>query len=482
MLAERMLPDTMTVDHDPTPAAPGPRTRSGLGSPRRRPMVVALAASIVLLLVIGAGVLAWPALVTPTAAGTGGEVFLEPAATPGQDPFTGDVVVGNPPGTKSQSPVGAGSGGVPTIAGDTPALYGGSRNEHLCDKGKLITFLEQNPDKAAAWSEVLGIAPSQIADYVVSLTPVQLRADTRVTNHGFANGHATTLQSVLQAGTAVLVDGTGRPRVKCGCGNPLGDPVALSDAPTYSGASWPGFDRKNLVATVPAKHPIDRFLLVDLRTGDRFYRPKGSGGDRDVPVDQPPATTTTALPVPIEPSPTPVAPPPQPAPCAAGQQRQGSRCVVVVLPVTPVPGCPAGQQLNAGMCKPISCPQGQALSGNTCKPITCSNGQVLVGGTCTTPPPTCSEGQTLSNGKCVDSGTVCPANQTPSGNTCSPLPSAPVCPPGMVPVAGGDCSSPECTAGTVPNAQGQCVEGRRRRARPPARRRSGEGGTVDPRP
>ena len=78
---------------------------------------------------------------------------------------------------------------------------------------------------------MLGIDPADIATYVGTLTPMQLRADTRVTNHGFVDGHATSLQSVLQAGTAVLVDDHGRPRVKCGCGNPLLDPVATPITP-----------------------------------------------------------------------------------------------------------------------------------------------------------------------------------------------------------------------------------------------------------
>src|SRR2546429_115073 len=70
-------------------------------------------------------------------------------------------------------------------------------------------------------ASVEGIEPNDIATYVASLTPVILTSDTLVTNHGYANGHATTLRSVLQAGTAVMVDNTGVPRVKCNCGNPL---------------------------------------------------------------------------------------------------------------------------------------------------------------------------------------------------------------------------------------------------------------------
>jgi hypothetical protein len=77
--------------------------------------------------------------------------------------------------------------------------------------------------------------------YIDSLTPVLLRSDTRVTNHGFRDGWATPYQAVLQAGTAVLVDNTGVPRARCACGNPLTPPQAVPTTPTYQGTPWPGF-------------------------------------------------------------------------------------------------------------------------------------------------------------------------------------------------------------------------------------------------
>ena len=66
--------------------------------------------------------------------------------------------------------------------------------------------------------------PGSVPAFLRGLTPVVLRADTRVTNHGFRDGSATSFQSVLQAGTAVLVDDHGAPRVRCACGNPLKAP------------------------------------------------------------------------------------------------------------------------------------------------------------------------------------------------------------------------------------------------------------------
>ncbi len=71
----------------------------------------------------------------------------------------------------------------------------------------------------------LGLRTTQIRTYVSGLTDVLLRTDTRVTNHGYEDGIAIPIQSVLQAGTAVFVDKYGSPVVKCYCGNPLTPPV-----------------------------------------------------------------------------------------------------------------------------------------------------------------------------------------------------------------------------------------------------------------
>ena len=115
-----------------------------------------------------------------------------------------------------------------------------------------------------------GDRPDQIRDYVGQLTPVLLRADTRVTNHGFANGKATTLQSVLQAGTAVLIDKFGAPRVRCECGNPLLEPRRPSTR-HYIGQRWDWFNQLNVI--VVEDHGDDQHLH-SLRLGLRLlFRP-----------------------------------------------------------------------------------------------------------------------------------------------------------------------------------------------------------------
>ncbi|MCB1017655.1 MAG: hypothetical protein KDB10_21390, partial [Acidimicrobiales bacterium] len=107
---------------------------------------------------------------------------------------------------------------------------------------------------------------------------------TRVTNHGFRDGRATTIQTVLQAGTAVLVDRQGVPRARCACGNPLTPPTAVSSRPTFRGPRWTGFDSARLTV-IQVSVTVDIFVIVDLDTGDPFTRPPGTDGDDDQPGD-----------------------------------------------------------------------------------------------------------------------------------------------------------------------------------------------------
>ncbi len=208
----------------------------------------------------------------PSVAGTL-NVALAPTRTPGPNPFMpaiGDDVPGvTPPenvhGSKPAS---------------TPGLFGGTRDKTRCDSSMMTTFLHKNPDLLAAWSAVLGIRPAGLDDYVRGLTPVTLRADTAVTNHGFKNGRATTVPAILQAGTAVLVDAHGTPVVKCFCGNPLTPPVRYSTA-EYTGPRWSGFIENKVTSVQPVAAPIREFVLIDTQTGKPFQRTVGTAGTQD---------------------------------------------------------------------------------------------------------------------------------------------------------------------------------------------------------
>ncbi|MER7481462.1 DUF6777 domain-containing protein [Streptomyces sp. NPDC126510] len=218
-----------------------------------------------------------------------GEVFLQPAADTGPDEFTESTAQEDSsasPVTPSGATESAPQNAVRGVNGDAPGLYGGTRNVASCDVEKQITYFEDAPDKQRAFASVVRIQPSDVPAYLRSLTPVQLRMDTRVTNHGYKNGAATSYQAVLQAGTAVLVDDRGVPRVRCACGNPLTPPVAQQSAPKTTGAPWPGYKASNVVAVAPAPEPVDVFVMCE-PDGEWFERQAGDTGKKDHKTKKP---------------------------------------------------------------------------------------------------------------------------------------------------------------------------------------------------
>lgn len=136
-----------------------------------------------------------------------------------------------------------------TVAGDEPSLYGGSNELSVCDRKQLVSFLRSNPDQATAWSDV--VCAPDVETYVDALTPVVLTTDTNVTNHGYSGGKAQPFQSALQAGTAMLIDSQGVPKVRCECGNPLAEPENDEQTATFVGDRWPEFDPALAVTIVP---------------------------------------------------------------------------------------------------------------------------------------------------------------------------------------------------------------------------------------
>lgn len=246
---------------------------------------------------------------TPTV----GELFLEPISEVGPDPFTGSLVPDLPdlPSpeelldtvTLPTAPAGAPEGAVTTISGAAPGLYGGTKQLSVCDATQLVSFLETNADKATAWAAAVGIPVEMIGAYVAGLTDVILQRDVRVTNHGFAEGQATSRQSVLQAGTAVLVDEFGVPRVRCYCGNPLLAPEPAKAEPELVGAPWPGFDATGVIV-IQATDPVDEFVIRDLVEGGLLGRPPGTPATEATQIEAPPGgeatTSTTAATGPLQ--------------------------------------------------------------------------------------------------------------------------------------------------------------------------------------
>jgi hypothetical protein len=214
-------------------------------------------------------------------------VFLEPISS-SRNPFAPAV------GEDHADMPAVATAGVSTQSGAAPGLYGGTMNHGSCDKQRLVAYLQDAPDKAAAWAAAIGIETSQIAAYVDGLTSVLLRADTRVTNHGFVDGRATSFQAVLQAGTAVLVDDKGAPVVKCYCGNPLSPPVAYPRV--YTGPKWRDFSAERLTVVVQSTTVVDVLTLIDPASGATFTRPGGTDGDQDAPAPPGSSSTSTSRP------------------------------------------------------------------------------------------------------------------------------------------------------------------------------------------
>lgn len=319
------------------PAPGGPPIR-----PRSQRTGLVIVAIIAVLAIITGGLAAYFFI---TRSGTddagSGEIFLEAAAAPGPDPFTTQIKVDPPPSTTattkasttSTTAAPTTSSGVTAVAATTGAkagLYGGTMNNGRCDSAQLVSFLETNPDKAAAWVSALNRDPtlrwsggtqvqvSQIRAYVSELTPLTLTGDTRVTNYGFSQGRATSRQAVLQAGTAVLVDRYGVPRTKCGCGNPLTKPTPVRQAPVYRNDPWPGWNPATVIVVQETTIVINNFTIVNLDGSGYIDRPAGTTGREDTTstytgdAGQPPGTTatteatTTTIPTTTPPPTTPV--------------------------------------------------------------------------------------------------------------------------------------------------------------------------------
>ncbi|WP_406859085.1 DUF6777 domain-containing protein [Streptomyces sp. HUAS MG47] len=252
-------------------------------------------------------------------AGGSGEVFLQSASSAGRDPFTQSTArtgTAQSPAPLPSPTEQTGTNVTRTVDGSADGLYGGTKNVASCNVEQQVRFLAAEPEKNKAFASVLGISESAVPGYLRGLTPLQLRVDTRVTNHGFKDGGPTAYQAVLQAGTAVMVDDRGVPRVRCACGNPLTPPVAQKTTPKTTGTAWPGFQQSNVVVVAPSVTVVNIFVIYDPDDDSWFTRKPGHHGRTDKPTTpptappSPSASTHTGSPT------SPSSPPPStPLPC-----------------------------------------------------------------------------------------------------------------------------------------------------------------------
>ncbi|MFG2116055.1 DUF6777 domain-containing protein [Streptomyces sp. NPDC048718] len=227
------------------------------------------------------------------------EVLLEPADAQGPTPFGPSTVQEGAPAPPDGAPAAGPAGSAPgsatgtapagrALTGATPGLYGGTRSTASCNVEQQVAQLTGEPVRARAFAEAAGIPEARLADWLRGLTPVLLRADARVTSHGLKDGRATPFQSILQTGTAVLVDEYATPRVRCAGGNPLRSPAPAPGVP-HKGRPWPGYRPDRVVAITPTSAVVRSLILADSAGNTWIERPTGSGGEADRSPDTPPS-------------------------------------------------------------------------------------------------------------------------------------------------------------------------------------------------
>ncbi|MEE1754505.1 DUF6777 domain-containing protein [Streptomyces sp. SP18CS02] len=223
------------------------------------------------------------------------EVLLQPLAAQGPDPFTASTATGTapvtyrPPSGVPGTPPSAGAvQQVRTVSGATPGLYGGTRGRPSCDIERQVNLLTADPGKERAFARAAGVGQAGVANWLRGLTPVLLRTDTRVTSHGYRDGSAAVLQSVLQSGTAVLVDQYGAPRVRCAGGNPLRSPATVEGEAAHTGESWAGYRRDQVVVINATQRILGSLIIADVVDNTWIERRTGAAASQDRRPDTPP--------------------------------------------------------------------------------------------------------------------------------------------------------------------------------------------------
>jgi hypothetical protein len=264
--------------------------------PRRRDQLRAILAVVIVLVLVIAGVfLGLQKLLGSRSSAV--PVALESVSSAGPNPFM-------PPAGVDLA-VAAVADAATTASGSSSGLYGAARNASSCDSRALVAYLVANEVKASAWAVILKIEVPAIPAYVAGLTPALLRTDTYVTNPGFRIAKASATISVLQAGTAVLIDKFGTPRVKCFSGNPLTEATTLS-GPKFIGTPWSGFDEAKITVIQPNDTPVGAFTMVNPINGEVIERPAGTSGASDRVIT--PGRPDPPVAAPPRPNPRPVPP------------------------------------------------------------------------------------------------------------------------------------------------------------------------------
>ncbi|MFI6080127.1 DUF6777 domain-containing protein [Streptomyces sp. NPDC051217] len=237
------------------------------------------------------------------------KVTLLSVGTSGPDPFTESTAAPtpdadpSPPPTARPSESGDPSGPAPgpraprSISGAIAGLYGGTKSVPSCDVEAQARLLAADQGKVTAFARAAEVAPASVPKFLRGLTPVVLRADVRVTDHGYRHGAATAYQAVLQSGTAVLVDDRGRPRVRCAGGTPLRPAAGPRTDAGHQGKAWSGYRPDRVVVVNRSTRVLTALVIVNTVDNTWLERKTGTDGSQDkkpgVPPPYPPDTDIT---------------------------------------------------------------------------------------------------------------------------------------------------------------------------------------------
>jgi hypothetical protein len=277
-MAERMTSQPESPERDDRELSTG----------RKVGVLVGGACVVIILVLFGISLQALISSPAPAPAPLASDIVLEPANTPGEDPFTPSVAAPADPSIASGGPGPTSAAAGSASPGDTRALYADLAGVAVADPATLRSTLHADQAKAQAWARAEGIAVGDLDSLLSRVTPVLLRQDIRVTDYSWHGGQAVAHQAVLQAGSAVWVDELGRPRVRAASGSPLASSTQLAPPLNYTGPSWPGFSPTTLDVITPATQPINQFVLYDPSTGQKFARPAGTSGTLDSLAAVPP--------------------------------------------------------------------------------------------------------------------------------------------------------------------------------------------------
>jgi len=274
----------------PVPAEPAAPSAAGARRGRGRVAVTVVSVVVAAGLLAGAALWGIDRLKQPQEQGQG--VLLLETDDPGPAPFAGAPA--STASTESQ-PVFSPSQRlqIESQFGTVPQLYAGTRGVSPpgCSRIALGDALRADSARAAAWTAALDrdqtlswsggatVNASQIGAFLGDLTPVQLRRDTRFIDVGYAGGQPVDRQVLLEAGTGVLIDWRGTPRVRCRSGDVLLHATAAVQR--YRGTRWPGFSIGAVQAIQPGRSAASRFELADTGGGRAFSRPVGTNGSAD---------------------------------------------------------------------------------------------------------------------------------------------------------------------------------------------------------